>query len=163
MTAAVAAAQVQKVDLPGAVNFTRVNATIACGGAAQPEAFAELKRQGFASVINLRTPGEPLVDTEAQIVANAGLSYIHIPLTGASPEPEQIEKFLREVQKPENQPAFIHCGSGSRVGAVWLIKRVVVDGWDVAKAEEEAAAIGLKNPDLKAFAIEYARAHAKGR
>ena len=37
---------------------------------------------------------------------------------------------------PANQPAYIHCASANRVGAMWLIKRVVVDGWDVPRATE---------------------------
>ena len=56
---------------------------------------------------------------------------------------------------PANQPTFIHCGSANRVGAMWLIKRVKVDGWSVEDATAEAEAIGLRSVALKAFALEY--------
>jgi hypothetical protein len=59
------------------------------------------------------------------------------------------------VTDPANQPVFIHCGSANRVGAMWLIKRVKVDGWDVDRALAEAVAIGLRAENLKAFALDY--------
>ena len=34
---------------------------------------------------------------------------------------------------------------------MWLMKRVVVDGWDTNKAMEEATALGLANETLKQF------------
>jgi hypothetical protein len=44
---------------------------------------------------------------------------------------------------------------------MWLIKRVVVDGWDLERATAEATAIGLTHEALKQFAINYATAHRK--
>ncbi len=34
---------------------------------------------------------------------------------------------------------------------MWLMKRVMVDGWDADKAMEEATALGLANENLKKF------------
>ena len=34
---------------------------------------------------------------------------------------------------------------------MWLMKRVIVDGWDTNKAMEEATALGLTNESLKQF------------
>ncbi len=34
---------------------------------------------------------------------------------------------------------------------MWLMKRVVVDGWDTNKALEEATALGLTSEPLKQF------------
>ena len=50
---------------------------------------------------------------------------------------------------------FVHCGSANRVGALWLIKRVMKDGWTIAQATEEAKAIGLRSEKLEAFALKY--------
>jgi uncharacterized protein (TIGR01244 family) len=152
-----------KVELPGARNVTRVDATIMCGGATTPEASAELKKLGFNSIINLRRGEEPGVDIPASKAAaeTAGLRYIHIPVDAASPGVESVETFIAAVTNTANQPAYIHCASANRVGAFWLIKRVVVDGWDLPKSTEEAVAIGLTNESLKKFAIDYATAHKK--
>jgi hypothetical protein len=51
-----------KVEIEGSTNVTRVDATIACAGATSPAAFAEIRRQGFASIINLRREQEPGAD-----------------------------------------------------------------------------------------------------
>ena len=34
---------------------------------------------------------------------------------------------------------------------MWLMKRVVVDGWDTDKAMDEATQLGLANENLKKF------------
>ena len=139
----------------GVVNYTRVDATVACGGATPPSAMAELKARGFASVINFRTADEPGARVEQGRTAaeGVGLKYFHLPFRQATPE--VTETFLEAVADPANQPTFIHCGSANRVGAMWLIKRVKVDGWSVEDATAEAEAIGLRSVALKAFALEY--------
>ncbi|MPZ18175.1 MAG: hypothetical protein GEV06_09720 [Luteitalea sp.] len=149
----------QKETLPGAQNYTRVDATVACGGATSAEAFPELKRQGFASVINLRQSSEPGVAEEAALVETAGLEYIHLPLDAGAPDPAVVDKFLSAVADESNQPVYIHCASANRVGAVWAIKRVLQDDWALDKALAEADAIGLRSPQLREFATEYIKTH----
>ena len=161
--AAIAGAQVKKGEIEGITNFSRVDATVGCGGATKPTAMAALKTNGFASVINLRLASEQGADVEAARSAaqSAGLKYIHLPFDAANPDPKVVENFLTAVSDKSNQPVYIHCGSANRVGAVWMIKRTLKDGWDLDKAREEAEAIGLTNPKLKAFATEYIAAHKK--
>ena len=139
----------------GIRNYTRVDATVACGGATPPEALADLKRLGFTSVINFRTAQEEGAAIEAsQNAANAaGLKYFHIPFR--TPSAEIATEFLSVVEQPSNQPVYIHCASANRVGAMWFIKRVKQDGWDDARAMEEAEAIGLRSEALKEFARGY--------
>lgn len=36
---------------------------------------------------------------------------------------------------------------------MWLIKRVLVDGWELDRALEEATLLGLTNENLKQFAL----------
>jgi hypothetical protein len=37
---------------------------------------------------------------------------------------------------------------------MWLIKRVLVDGWEVNRALEEATALGLTSEPMKKFALD---------
>lgn len=37
---------------------------------------------------------------------------------------------------------------------MWLIKRVLVDDWEVDRAVEEATALGLTSARMKQFALE---------
>jgi uncharacterized protein (TIGR01244 family) len=157
------AQQPSKATLPGATNVTRVDAAVMCGGATTNDAFPELKRQGFSSVINLRRESEPGAEVAASRTAaiGAGLKYVHVPVDPAKPDEAAVKAFLAAVSDPANQPMYIHCASANRVGAMWLIKRVVLDGWDVDRATAEASAIGLTSAPLKQFAVEYAASHQK--
>lgn len=156
-------AQPVKDALPGATNVTRVDATLLCGGATGAAAFPELRKRGFVSVINLRRDDEQGADIagNTEAATAAGLKYIHIPVGRSGPDDETIEAFLSAVTDSANQPMYIHCGSANRVGGLWLIKRVVVDGWDIERATAEAKAIGLSSEALQTRAVEYATAHKR--
>jgi protein tyrosine phosphatase (PTP) superfamily phosphohydrolase (DUF442 family) len=68
-----------------------------------------------------------------------------------------VDNFLKAVTNKANQPAFIHCASANRAAALWMVKRIVVDKWDIEQASTEAAALGLTSAPLKAFALEQAQ------
>jgi uncharacterized protein (TIGR01244 family) len=161
LTAGVAHAQtpVTKASIPGVVNFSKVETTVACAGATSPAALVEVKKMGYNSVINLRTPGEAGSDLEAEAAAAkaAGITYIHLPFNAQSPDPMLVDNFMKAITDKANQPAFIHCASANRAAALWMIKRIAVDKWDVDKATEEATALGLTSGALKTFAIEQAK------
>ena len=139
----------------GVVNYTRIDATVACAGATPAEAMPALKRLGFVSVINFRTAEEQGANIEASRMAavEAGLKYIHIPFR--APTPQVTEEFLEVIADTANQPVYIHCASANRVGAMWFIKRVKQDGWDTDRAMAEAETIGLRSERLKEFAVGY--------
>jgi uncharacterized protein (TIGR01244 family) len=161
VAATLTSAQVKKSEMEGITNFSRVDATVGCGGATKASAMPALKKDGFASVINLRLASESGADIDASRAAaqSAGLKYIHLPFDVANPDPKLVDNFLAAVSDKSNQPVYIHCGSANRVGAVWMIKRVLKDGWTTEKALQEAEAIGLTNERLKTFASEYIAKH----
>lgn len=144
----------------GVVNFTKVDATVACGGDTSPEAIAVLAQQGFKTVINLRLPSEPGVAEEAAAVQSAGMSYVHLPMTPSAPEDETAERFLAVIADTSLQPVYIHCASANRVGAVWALKRVVQDGWSRQDAIAEAEALGMKSPVMHEFVQRFLDARA---
>jgi uncharacterized protein (TIGR01244 family) len=155
------AQSVTKVTVPGVTNFARLETTIACAGATTPAAVPELKKMGYASIINLRQASEPGADIEAEAAAakTAGITFSHIPFNAASPDPAVVDNFLKAVTAPANQPAFVHCASGNRAAAMWMIKRMQVDNWDADRAGAEAAALGLTSVPLKTFALDYVKSH----
>jgi hypothetical protein len=44
---------------------------------------------------------------------------------------------------------------------MWFIKRMAVDHWEVDRAAQEATELGMNNPKLKQFAIDYAQTHKR--
>ncbi len=155
------AAQVEKKEMAGIRNYSRVDATVGCGGAVDPAAMASLKKEGFVSVINLRLPTEEGANVDAGRAAaqTAGLKYIHLPFNVAAPDSKVVDSFLAAVADKSNQPVFVHCGSASRVGGMWMIKRVLQDKWMLDRAMTEAKAIGLNHAQLDAFAVQYIKSH----
>ena len=161
LVASTAAAQVTSETVAGITNFRQVKSTVACAGATTPESMRAVKDMGFAAVVNLRQASENGADVETETAAAqaAGLKYIHLPMNGAAPDPAVLDRFLEAARDPANNPMFVHCASGNRAAAVWMVKRVLVDGWDVDKASEEARALGLTSPALQQFALEYIKTH----
>jgi uncharacterized protein (TIGR01244 family) len=158
-----ALAQVTKQERAGIVNFSKVDAVVACGGATETSALDGLAKDGFKSVINLRlaTEANANIEQNAAHAKSLGLNYIHIPFNTAQLDPAVIDNFLAAIANKSNQPAFVHCGSASRVGGVWLVKRVLQDGWPIDKATEEAKLIGLRSEPLEKFALNYIATHKK--
>lgn len=152
-------AQVKKVDVPGIQNFNQIDAVFACGGATDATGVANLKKQGFASIISFRLPTEQGVAEEEAAVKTTGIKYVHLPLNGAMPDPKVADDFLVAVADKANQPAYIHCGGGGRAASMWMIKRVLKDGWTTDRAIEEANAIAMLSPTLKTFATNYIASH----
>jgi uncharacterized protein (TIGR01244 family) len=149
-------------EVPPIRNFLRVNDQFCTGGQPRLEHLQQLKDEGVKAIINLRPPAEHRAAEEEAKAKELGLRYFNIPVVFGEPKDEQATEFLKLTDEPANRPAFIHCASAIRVGAFWMIRRVLRDGWSLDKAEEEAKKIGLtENPHLNEFARSYIERHRK--
>jgi protein tyrosine phosphatase (PTP) superfamily phosphohydrolase (DUF442 family) len=110
VSAPVAAQQVNKEQLPGIRNLSRIDSTVACAGAITPAAVAGIKGMGYGAIINLRLATEQGADIDGHTAAAqaAGIRYIHIPFSSASPDPAAVDAFLKAITSPGVEPAFIH-------------------------------------------------------
>ena len=110
LAATAASAQVVRQEVPGIRNFAKVESTVACAGAITPAAIPEIKKMGYASIINLRLATEQGADIDANIAAAkaADIPYHHIPFSTAAPDPAAVDTFLKTITAPDVQPAFIH-------------------------------------------------------
>jgi uncharacterized protein (TIGR01244 family) len=156
------AQQVSKEPVAGVRNMARLETTVACAGAITNDAIPEIKKMGFASIVNLRLATEQGADVEQHQAAAkaAGLNYFHVPFAG-KPDPVAADAFLKAITSPGAEPAFIHCAGGNRAATMWLIKRIAVDKWEVDKAVAEAEALGQTSVPLRQFAIEFAQSRLK--
>jgi len=149
-------------EVPPIRNFLQVSEQFCTGGQPRLEHLSKLKADGVKAIINLRQPSEHRAPEEEAEAKKLGLRYFNIPVIYSDPKDEQVEEFLKISDDPENRPAFIHCAAAIRVGAFWMIRRVLRDGWSIEKAEEEAKKVGLINaPDLTSFAKSYIERHSK--
>ena len=149
-------------ELPPINNFLQVNKEFCTGGQPRLEHFDKLKADGVKAVLNLRQPGEHRADDEKAAVEKAGLKYFNIPVVYRNPTDAQVDEFLRLTDDPANRPMFIHCTAAIRVGAFWMIRRVLRDGLSQEAALEEARKVGLTGaPHLEEFARQYIASHPR--
>jgi uncharacterized protein (TIGR01244 family) len=141
--------------------FLRLDDRVCTGGQPTPAQLARLHQDGVRTVIDLRPADEHDLEAERAAAHELGLGFVSIPVRTADPQPEQADAFLVVTADPGVFPIFVHCASGNRVGAFWMIRRILVDGWSEEKAEEEARRIGLRSQNLVDFALSYARSHAR--
>ncbi len=142
-------------------NFFRVNEQVCTGGQPTMEELEKLKGEGVKAIINLRMASEYNAEEEAAKAKALGLRYFHIPFNNDDPKDEAVDQFLKVMANKANLPVFVHCTTANRVGGFWLIRRVLVDGWALEKAEGEAKQIGLRNPKTREFALSYIERHQK--
>ncbi len=162
LVALLSALPVEAQELQPIRNFVRVNKDFCTGGQPRLEHLQSLKDEGVKTIINLRTPGEHRAPEEEARAKELGLRYFNIPFVFRDPKDEQATEFLKLTDDPDNRPAFIHCTAAIRVGAFWMIRRVLRDGWSIEDAEKEAEKIGLReSPHLNEFARRYIEKHAK--
>ena len=155
------AQQAPPQDFSSIINFLRVNKEICTGGQPSIDDLAKMKAEGVRAIINLRRPTEYNAEEEAARAKELGLHYFSIPVSVAEPKDEQANEFLKVTSDPKNRPAFIHCASANRVGAFWMIRRVLVDSWKIEDAEAEARKIGMRSPSLVEFAHSYIERHPR--
>lgn len=149
-------------SVPPIRNFIRINHEFCTGAQPRLEHLEMLKKDGVKAIINLRQPSEHRAAEEEAKAKELGLRYFNIPVVFGEPTEEQVTEFLRVTDDVENQPAFIHCAAGIRVGAFWMIRRVLRDEFTVEAAEKEAEQIGLRDsPHLNEFARRYIAKHRK--
>jgi protein tyrosine phosphatase (PTP) superfamily phosphohydrolase (DUF442 family) len=110
LVATAASAQVVRQEVPGIRNFAKVESTVACAGAITTGAIQEIKKMGYASIINLRLATEQGADIDANTAAAkaADIPYYHIPFSSAAPDAAVVDTFLKTITAPGVQPAFIH-------------------------------------------------------
>ena len=144
-------------ELTGIRNFLKLTDQVWTGGQPWPEHLTKLKDAGIKIIINLRAHAEYEGAREEAKVKELGMGYFNIPVDGGAPDELDADDFLKLTDEQlKNGPVFIHCAAGTRVGAFWMIRRVMRDGWEFEKALEEANKIGLNNhPRLTEFAKDY--------
>ena len=144
-------------ELTAIPHFLKLNDQVWTGGQPWLEHFPKLKDAGIKVIISLRVNSEWNGEREAAKVKELGMSYFNIPVSFNEPDELDVDDFLKLTDEQlKNGPVFIHCAVGTRVGAFWMIRRVLRDNWDYDKALAVAKQIGLhNNSPLVGFAKDY--------
>jgi len=127
----------------------RLNDEIVLAGQPQPNEMRILREQGFRSVLNIRTDAERGAE-EGRNADAAGLAYAFLPLPAYELQPEHIRAFGETIRRLP-KPIFFHCRSASRTGLLWLLHRLLNDGWSREAAEAELRAAGYDDDAFEVF------------
>ncbi|HCO27703.1 MAG: hypothetical protein CME31_25060 [Gimesia sp.] len=125
--------------------------------AGQPtkEDFRLIQKDGVKTVVNLRTEKELDWD-EGGFVRMLELDYVAIPfLTPDTLTPAVFDQCRSVLNDQARHPLILHSASANRVGAIWLVHRVLDDDLDYDAALKEAQQVGLKTTGY----IEKAKAY----
>ena len=126
-------------DIPGLTNFAKVSDVLYRGAQPDAEGFAELKKMGVKTIINLRQ-----FHSDRDNMMGTGLQYMHMYCKAWHPEDEDIVKFLKVLEAPQNQPVFVHCQHGSdRTGMMVASYRIVEQDWNTEEAAKETHIFGF--------------------
>jgi uncharacterized protein (TIGR01244 family) len=135
--------------------FKAVNDRVAIGGQPTAEDVTALSTAGFNGIINLREESEFNDGPESHAAMASGIQFFRVPISKDHPSDAAVEKFLAITDAENIYPLYIHCASGNRAAALWMIRRVVREHWTLAKAESEADGLGLTSATMRDFARDY--------
>ncbi len=130
---------VPRDDVPGVKNFAEVSPVLWRGAQPTAAGFAELRRRGVKTIVNLRS-----THSDRDKLAGTGLQYVHFRCNAWHAEAEDVVKFLKVVQDPNNQPVFVHCQHGAdRTGVMVAAFRMVEQGWTADDTIDEVRRFGF--------------------
>ena len=119
--------------LPGLPNFYKVDDGLYRGAQPEEEGFAQLKKLGIKTVVNLRSLHSDRSECEKH-----GLDYVKITAQAWEAEEEEVVDFLKIATDPDRKPVFVHCQHGAdRTGLMVASYRIVEMGWTKEEAIRE--------------------------
>jgi protein tyrosine phosphatase (PTP) superfamily phosphohydrolase (DUF442 family) len=111
-------------------NYHRVKGFFDTSGQPSKEQLELIAREGYKAVINLAPNSliESSVFNEKEILSNANVEFIHIPVDFKQPKQENFDEFVAQVQKFKNEKIWIHCAANMRVSAfVYKYRREILN------------------------------------
>lgn len=133
---------------------------ILIGAQPQREDITALAAEGVQTVVNLRVENESddqlsPVD-EAQLVREAGMEYLHIPVIGSQIREGQVDEFRNAVEKLP-KPIFVHCAKGNRAALFTVMDQSVREQTGGKNALSRITDLGYDCDDanLRTFVKDY--------
>lgn len=137
--------------LPALINFVRLGTT-GTAGQPRPEHFAVLAKAGYDTVINLATASSSnALPDEAQLCAQQGLRYCHIPVIWEQPTENDFDQFSALMATLQERKVFVHCALNMRVSAFMFLHRILNLGESVEAASQDLQRVWTPDANWQAF------------
>lgn len=158
-------AAAQRLSVSGIHNAGKVTDSLYRGAQPAQKGFAELKKLGVTTIVNLRT-GWQGSTAERKEVETLEMRYVNIPVGGWSPPSNaQVAQFLFLLKNAGGQKIFVHCLYGDdRTGVMIATYRIAVEHWTADQAVQEMRSFGFHyhwHPKMEAYVRSFPEALAK--
>lgn len=125
----------------GIRNFSAPLPNVLCSGQPTKEQFDALRAAGVTRVLHLRRKNESGSGWEEARAAEAGVQFERLEVAGGPGlTRENVEAFAAKLQSYGDDKVLVSCASSNRVGAMFALKAVWLEGAD----QEEAMALGTR-------------------
>lgn len=154
----------EKITIPGVHNAGKVTSLFFRGSSPKPEAFAELKKLGVSTVIDLRWE-RGQIESERKRVEALGMKFVSLPLSGwFSPKNDQVAQFLKTLREHPVEKVFVHCHFGDdRTGVLVAAYRIAEQHWTAEQAIKEMDQFHFHDfwhPNMKSYVRKFPAAFA---
>jgi hypothetical protein len=126
----------------GIARFASVDSKLAGGSAPSVVGLAWLAVKGYRTLLDLLD----VADVPPSFIADAtsrGFRYLSLPIGLNTLDREHVTRFNFEIAAAEARPLYFFDADGSRAGALWCIRRIIVDRVDPQIARQEGLELGL--------------------
>ena len=139
-------------ELGKIIKFLQLTPRVATAGQPRAEQFGEIRAEGYELVINLAVPNYvTAVANEAELVAEHGMRYLHIPVAWEAPTRADLEQFFAAMDANRGAKVFVHCAMNMRVSAFLFLYRVLHEGVPEAEALQDLRKIWQPIPHWQKF------------
>jgi tyrosine-protein phosphatase SIW14 len=134
----------ERLNLAGIHNVGKVSDVLFRGAQPSQQGFAELKKLGVTTVVDLRGNSGPVAWERGQ-VESLGMRFVNIPVGGMSnPTDAQVAQFLKLFRNDPQQKVFVHCYYGEdRTGVMVAAYRIAQQNWTADRAIGEMNSFGF--------------------
>jgi protein tyrosine phosphatase (PTP) superfamily phosphohydrolase (DUF442 family) len=145
----------------GVANACQILPDLVTGGQPTEQQLRALKDAGGSIVLDVRDPMEPRPVDEAAVVAQLGMEYVNIPISGGSLDDSILDRILAVLRGAHGRTVFFHCGSGNRVGGALIPYFMLDQGMEEQHAVDQAMRVGLRSAEMMEWGLSYARRNQK--
>lgn len=109
--------------------YLPISDTIGTAGQPTEDQFADIRAAGYEVVINLAMPDSSnALPHESELVAEQGITYVHIPVVWESPTLKDLEQFFAAMERLQHKRVLVHCAVNKRVSVFVFLYRVIRQG-----------------------------------
>jgi protein tyrosine phosphatase (PTP) superfamily phosphohydrolase (DUF442 family) len=136
----------------GILNYVPVSSRLGTAGQPKHHQFRAIREAGYEVVVNLALPTSTgALPDEAELVAEEGLEYMHIPVVWESPSDEDLDRFFRTMERAEGRRVFVHCALNMRVSCFVYLYRVICQQVPAREAWADVTRIWQPNAIWQSF------------